>query len=181
MSGPEDNPRDDEQPTREEWEATMELRMIDGKFGITNGGKLVKASTGEEIPEWEPVHVMRARDRLALPLLRLYYELSIKDACNNYHLAMLDAQIARFERFAQEHPECMKQPGVTRGGVFRPVSPKAPSEETMSAADSELHKMEQECLHKDEEEHAAHCVRCSILWELRERMSSMRALRRRIK
>jgi hypothetical protein len=96
------------------------LRMLDGKFGITNGGKLVKASSGEESPAWEPLHIMRARDRLSLPLLRQYREISVNDGCNEYHLAGVDAQIERFEKFEREHPEWMKQPGVTKGAVFVP-------------------------------------------------------------
>jgi hypothetical protein len=108
------------------------LRMIDGKFGITNGGRLVKASSGEEIPEWEPLHIFRARDRLALPALHKYREFSVADGCTDYHLGMIDAQIGKFEQFEREHPEWMKQPGVTRGGVFTPDESKrsAPAPDT---------------------------------------------------
>lgn len=101
-------------------EESRELRRIDPKFHIGQGGAIVKTSSDEVIPEDEPLLLLRARDHLALPLLWHYRELSRLDGCNDYHLAGVDDRIAAFERFKAEHPELMKQPGVTRGAPFVP-------------------------------------------------------------
>lgn len=94
-------------------------RVIDGKFHIANG-QIVKTSSGEIVPEWEPLILQRGRDHLMLPTLRHYRQLSVLDGCNDYHLAGIDAVIEKFEAFTREHPEWMKQPGVTRGAAFTP-------------------------------------------------------------
>lgn len=94
-------------------------RVIDGKFSI-QGGQIVKVSSGEIVPEWEPLILQRARDHLMLPTLRYYRQLSVLDGCNDYHLAGIDSVIAKFEAFARDHQEWMKQPGITRGAVFNP-------------------------------------------------------------
>lgn len=95
-------------------------RKIDPKFSI-RGGQIVKVSSGEIVPEWEPLMLQRARDHLMLPTLYYYRQLSELDGCNDYHLSLLDDRIAEFERFKVEHPEWMKQPSVTRGAVFTPA------------------------------------------------------------
>lgn len=89
------------------------MRKIDEKFDTT--GDIVKRSNGEIIPEDEPLFLIRARDRLAIPALLAYKELSMKDGCNDYHFSHLDVDIAAFEKFKVEHPERMKQPSITRG------------------------------------------------------------------
>lgn len=88
--------------------------VSDGKFHIA-GGRIVKTSNGEPIPLDEPVFIMRARDALAVCALKHYRQLSVQDVCTDYHFEKLDGSIARFEQFAREHPERMKQPSVTRG------------------------------------------------------------------
>ena len=85
--------------------------MLDGKFKLA----LVKISNGEAIPDDEPVHIFRARDLYAVSALRYYLELSRKWGCNDYHEDAVMAQIKRFEEWAKEHPDKMKQPGITRG------------------------------------------------------------------
>jgi hypothetical protein len=87
---------------------------IDRRFKIENN-RVVKKSNGEILPLDEPKLLFRARDWLALPALRHYRELAVADGCNDYLLGLLDENIADFERFANEHPERMKQPGITRG------------------------------------------------------------------
>ena len=48
------------------------MRKLDGKFHL-EGEKIIKTSNGEELDlEKEPVILIRARDKLALPLLRIY-------------------------------------------------------------------------------------------------------------
>lgn len=88
--------------------------MKSSRFHIEDG-KLIKTSNGQAIPDDEPVVILRGRDHLALPMLRIYRILSIIDKVTLYFLAEQDKTIADFEQFAQEHPERMKQPGITMG------------------------------------------------------------------
>jgi len=105
------------------------VRQIDPKFHIDPHGHIVKTSSGEIVPEWEPLILQRSRDHLLLPLLRHYRKLCVVDGCNDYQLGMLDQRIQEFERFAAEHPEWMKQPGITRGDKFVPLSADEPKGE----------------------------------------------------
>jgi hypothetical protein len=90
------------------------MRKISNRFSV-DGDEIIKTSNGEAIPHDEPLLILRARDRLALPILRMYRELSIVDGCNDWFLGELLKTIADFEDFAAKYPERMKQPGVTRG------------------------------------------------------------------
>ncbi len=76
---------------------------------------LIKRSNEEPVPEDEPIFILRGRDHLAVEVLKCYRALSISDGCNDFHMDGLQAQIALFVDFAKDHPERMKQPGVTRG------------------------------------------------------------------
>lgn len=90
------------------------MRRIGSKFEIKDG-QVVKISNGEVIPPDEPLFLLRARDRLALPLLHIYEQLSEVDGCNEYHFLKLGEAIQEFEKFALDYPGRMKQPSVTRG------------------------------------------------------------------
>jgi hypothetical protein len=90
-------------------------RLIDQKFAVSTDGIIFKVSNGEAVPAEEPLFLLRARDRLALPMLLKYREMSQADGCNDYHFSKLDADIAMFKQFQSDHPERMKQPSVTRG------------------------------------------------------------------
>lgn len=90
------------------------MRTIDGKFHV-DGDQIIKTSNGEVLPQDEPLFLIRGRDRLALAALLAYRDLSTRDGCNDFHFESIDREIARFEKFAQDHPERMKQPSVTRG------------------------------------------------------------------
>lgn len=90
------------------------MKRLDGKFSL-DGDRIFKTSNGEAIPDSEPVFLIRARDRLALPLLRIYEQLSQVDGCNDYHFEALERSIAEFSEFARLNPGKMKQPSVTRG------------------------------------------------------------------
>lgn len=81
----------------------------DRKFKFENG-RFVNRVSGEEIPDDEPVIIFRARDRHALPLLRAY--VSMVD--DEHHRAAVLDRIDEFRQFAREHPERMKEPGITR-------------------------------------------------------------------
>jgi hypothetical protein len=90
-------------------------RNIDGKFAINSEGQIFKKSNGEILPEDEPLFLLRARDYLALPLLKHYLTLSVDDNCTAYHISGLLDIVNQFEEFAVEHADRMKQPGCTRG------------------------------------------------------------------
>lgn len=90
------------------------MRKLDSKFSI-DGDRIIKTSNGEAIPENEPVFLLRSRDRLALPLLKIYAQLSEVDGCNDYHFTALSRTIRDFESFKEENADLMKQPSVTRG------------------------------------------------------------------
>jgi len=95
------------------------MRIIDDKFHI-EGDQIIKTSSGEIIPEDEPLLLFRARDYLALPLIEHYKKLCVIDGCNDYQLEGINKCIQRFEQFAKENPNKMKQPGVTRGLPYIP-------------------------------------------------------------
>jgi len=78
-------------------------------------GKIVKVSNGQPIPDDEPIFILRARDRLAVAALSHYIELAEGDGCNDYLLDSVREMLGRFQDFAWNNPQKMKQPGVTRG------------------------------------------------------------------
>lgn len=84
---------------------------IDGRFAM----RIVKTSNNEILPDDEPLFLMRARDHLAIPTLKAYREKAVADGCNDWFLGLIDERIEIFEAFAREHPERMKQPGITKG------------------------------------------------------------------
>ncbi len=90
------------------------MRILDNKFHL-EGEQIVKTSNGEPIPEDEPVFILRARDRLALEVLEYYRNICEQDGCIDFQLDGIGINIQRFDAFAREHPERMKQPGITRG------------------------------------------------------------------
>jgi hypothetical protein len=90
------------------------MRKIDAKFHIEND-QIIKTTNGVVISEDEPLFLIRARDYLALPLLRYYAQISGADSCTDYHMSGIAKAIAEFEDFTVKHPEQMKQPGITRG------------------------------------------------------------------
>lgn len=91
------------------------LRRINNMFHVDTEGYLVKSSNGQRVSDDEPVVILRARDRLALPTLRAYVRFAIEDNCTDWFLEQIDPPIKEFERFVHEHPERMKQPGITKG------------------------------------------------------------------
>ena len=82
-----------------------------------DGENVVETSNGEVIPlDEEPVFLLRARDPLAFSALYAYYDaLCVDDGCTDYHMQSLNEQIEKFERFATEQADRMKQSGITRG------------------------------------------------------------------
>jgi hypothetical protein len=90
------------------------MRRISNRFSV-DGDEVIKTSNGEPIPHDEPLLILRARDRLAIPILRIYQQLAIVDGCNDWFMEEQKKTIAEFEQFAKDHPKRMKQPGVTKG------------------------------------------------------------------
>lgn len=93
----------------------IEAQIIDTMVGEKINIHIVKTSNGDPIPEDEPLFLLRARDYIALPLLHKYREMCIQDGCTEYQAAGNDKMILEFEKFASEHRDLMKQPGITRG------------------------------------------------------------------
>jgi len=98
------------------------FQRIDNKHHIelakASGGnfypRIVKTTNGQPMPDDEPRILFRGRDKLALPMLKFYRELCVKDGCTDYQLESMDSMIAEFEQFATESTT-MKQPGITKG------------------------------------------------------------------
>lgn len=88
-------------------------RIIDPKYRI-EGDEILNLS-GVPIPLEEPLILFRARDRHALAALRKYQDDCESDACTEFHMAGIANRIDAFTRFRQEHPDKMKQPGITKG------------------------------------------------------------------
>ena len=96
------------------------VRTDNGKMRIDNKhhiemDRIIKTTNGEPIPDEEPRILFRGRDRLALPMLRFYRDLCLKDGATDFQLESVDGMIQEFEEFAEQSPEVLKQPGITRG------------------------------------------------------------------
>ena len=94
------------------------MKLIDPKYGIeVRDGEpfIVKAATGEAIEDGEPLILFRARDRNAESMLHFYRGLCAADGCTEFHMEGIQNRVDTFEQFKREHPERMKQPGITRG------------------------------------------------------------------
>lgn len=97
------------------------VREIDNKHSIaidedgypflakrTVDGKIIP------IPENEPTILFRARDKLAVPMLKYYRQLCMEDGCTDFQMSSMDDMISKFEKFSQQSAT-MKQPGCTKG------------------------------------------------------------------
>jgi hypothetical protein len=86
------------------------MAIIDGKM------RVVKNATGEPIPEDEPLCLFRARDNIALIGALVPYRTECREVgCTDYHLKGIQNRVEAFHGFQKDHPERMKQPGITRG------------------------------------------------------------------
>lgn len=73
-------------------------------------GQVVNRQSGHQIPDDEPVFLVRGRDILACALLEAYKEMAAEENCTAEHLDAIDHRIDQFEKFAQDHPERMRTP-----------------------------------------------------------------------
>lgn len=93
--------------------------VIDDKFHVWPDGAIRNRVSGEAIPDEEPRFLLRARDINAVPALFAYREQCYAgrqaDTIVNQeaHVANVDRIIGKFLQYAKEHPERMKQPGIT--------------------------------------------------------------------
>ncbi|SFR86876.1 hypothetical protein [Sphingomonas jatrophae] len=96
----------------------------DRKFAFRNG-QFVNRISGEPIPPDEPIIIFRARDHHALPVLLAYLSM-VRDP---HHQQAVHDRIAEFEAFAREHPERMKEPGITHHIALN-QPPATPADQT---------------------------------------------------
>jgi hypothetical protein len=76
------------------------------KYGINTAGRLFKRSTGIEIPDSEPVFVLRAKDAKALAAMSYYQSI-----CEHTdHKTVVGQRMHDFAIFRAAHPELMKEP-----------------------------------------------------------------------
>jgi hypothetical protein len=97
----------------------IEITPIDPKYGMAViDGKLrvVKNSTAQPIPEDEPLCLFRARDNIALVGALIPYRTECgEEGCTDFQMRGIQNRIDAFYVFRKDHPERMKQPGITRG------------------------------------------------------------------
>lgn len=79
--------------------------MQERKYKIEDG-RLVRRADGVPVPEDEPLFILRAQDRNALPVLVAYNAI-----CQNLeHNANVTKSIKDFTDFRNSNPERMKEP-----------------------------------------------------------------------
>lgn len=77
------------------------------KYKIENG-KLVNRQSGEQIPDDEPVMIFRAKDRHAKHGIAFY----LGHCSDLMHKQAVTQRLIQFEKWANDHPERMKEPGT---------------------------------------------------------------------
>jgi hypothetical protein len=95
--------------------AVLNWRKLNEMFHINSDLRLVKTSNNQLVPEDEPVFILRGRDNISLPALRNYIAFCKADGVDNERIAQLRKVAGEFARYAEEHAETMKQPGITKG------------------------------------------------------------------
>jgi hypothetical protein len=76
------------------------------KYDVDKRGRIFNRSSGEVIPDDEPVFILRARDRWAIDVL-LHYQGLCQD---REHRLAVERRIEEFDRFQDENAERMKEP-----------------------------------------------------------------------
>lgn len=88
-----------------------ETVVICGKVQVAATTRLtIMSKSGKVIPEFEPLFTFRAQDVLALPRLIEYLKDCKEHNCNPEHIALIESDIAEFEKFQSRHPDRMKIP-----------------------------------------------------------------------
>ena len=110
------------------------MRRIGDKYAAKHKGLmgivLYNTLTGEEIPEDEPLFVLRGRDKLAMDTLKYYFAKCQAENCTIQHLDGVRSVMREFHRFVHSHAERMKEPGNSfrRGHAKSPQSGGLPNE-----------------------------------------------------
>ena len=98
---------------------SVRVKLIDPKYGMIIGPDgepmIVKAATLEPIPDDEPLILFRGRDHNAIEALRRYEDVCKAEGCTDFHMDGINNRMCAFLNFKVQHPERMKQPGITRG------------------------------------------------------------------
>ena len=84
----------------------------DLKYEIKDG-KLVNKVSGKEIPENEPIFILRSSDILAYATLNYYVHSCVIHKCKLSHINGGKENIRRFMKFSLDNIESMKRPGDT--------------------------------------------------------------------
>jgi hypothetical protein len=88
------------------------MRNIDGKFS-TDGTRIFNTVSGADIPEDEPLFLLRARDVNAVAAMTAYLAHCRESQCKPDHIAGIQHAIVRFINFQVLNPSLVKQPGIT--------------------------------------------------------------------
>ena len=88
------------------------MRNIDGKFA-TDGTRVYNKISGVDVPEDEPLFLLRARDVHAIWGLWGYVRACHDGGAPLDHVAAVEHAIALFQEFRRNYPEKLKQPGIT--------------------------------------------------------------------
>jgi hypothetical protein len=100
----------------------------DRKFAFRDG-QFVNRVSGEPIPHDEPIIIFRARDRHSIPVLREYLTM----ATDEHHRQAIRDRLTEFAAYRDQHPERMKEPGITHDMVL--ATPKPPVDEADKSID----------------------------------------------
>lgn len=79
------------------------------KYEIKDG-KIHNRQSGEQIPDDEPIFVLRARDSHAVATLSTYLCLVKASGDHGAHLNAVRMRLDQFEKFSRENKERMKLP-----------------------------------------------------------------------
>jgi hypothetical protein len=81
--------------------------MLERKYKIDKDtGRLVSRAEGVPVPEDEPLFILRAQDRNALPMLMAYHAI-----CQDLnHQGNVIKSINDFDEFRKKYPDRMKEP-----------------------------------------------------------------------
>lgn len=99
----------------------LSVRNIDTKYAVkievhptrTLRPIIFKRSTTEEIPEDEPLFLLRARDPLAAQAIRMYAVACRAASCTPGQVASCETIAKQFDEWLASHPEKSKMPGST--------------------------------------------------------------------
>lgn len=86
------------------------------KYTVSRRGRLMVRATGVEIPDDEPVFVLRGKDTLAASVLARYLVLVDRATENESHTKAVGLRAAAFEDFAADNPNRMRDPDTCVAG-----------------------------------------------------------------